>query len=113
MSITKKDLTVFIVDDDQALCQSLHWLLESVGLKPVTFCTASAFLEQYDVQQRGCLLLDIRMKGLSGFELQEKLIHLQNRLPIIMMTGHGDIPMAERAMKAGAVDFNTKPFNDQ
>ncbi len=113
MSNIKKDSTVFVVDDDVALCQSLSWLLGSVGLVVETFNSAQAFLESYDPLRRGCLLLDIRMKGMSGFELQEKLISLGNRLPTVMITGHGDIPMAVRAMKAGAVDFITKPFNDQ
>ncbi len=109
----KKKLVVFVVDDDSALCQSLSWLLESVGLAVEAFTSAQDFLDIYDQTQCGCLLLDIRMKGMSGFELQEKLNSLNNRLPIIMMTGHGDIPMAVRAMKAGAVDFIAKPFNDQ
>ena len=113
VDLKKSNLTVYVVDDDAALCQSLSWLLESVGLPVETFNSAQAYLEKYNVKQRGCLLLDIRMKGMSGFELQEKLISLGNRLPIIMITGHGDIPMAVRAMKAGAVDFITKPFNDQ
>jgi len=113
MSNVKKTPVVYVVDDDVALCQSLSWLLESVGLTVETFNSAQIFLDKYDIGQRGCLLLDIRMKGISGFELQEKLINLGNRLPIIMMTGHGDIPMAVRAMKSGAVDFITKPFNDQ
>lgn len=113
MPNTKNIPTVYVVDDDAALCQSLSWLLESVGLPVATFTSAQAYLEQYNINQRGCLLLDIRMKGMSGFELQEKLISMGNRLPIIMITGHGDIPMAVRAMKSGAVDFITKPFNDQ
>lgn len=113
ITIAKENSKVFVVDDDMALCQSLSWLLESIGLNVETFNSAQDFLANYAAPQRGCLLLDIRMKGMSGFELQEKLNSMGNQLSIIMMTGHGDIPMAVRAMKAGAVDFITKPFNDQ
>jgi len=113
MQTVKKDPTVFVVDDDQALCQSLSWLLESVGLNVETYVSGQAYLDNYEPNRKGCLLIDIRMKGMSGFELQEKLNLLGNRIPIVMITGHGDIPMAVRAMKTGAVDFITKPFNDQ
>jgi len=105
--------TVFVIDDDQALCQSLRWLLESVGLQVETYNSGTSFLEKYDAERRGCLLIDIRMPGMSGLELQEQLISRHNLIPIIFITGHGDVPMAVRAMKAGAVDFITKPFNDQ
>lgn len=109
------DLTpsVFVIDDDQALCQSLRWLLESVGLQVETYNSGASFLEKYNPERRGCLLIDIRMPGMSGLELQEQLIARHNLTPIIFITGHGDVPMAVRAMKAGAVDFITKPFNDQ
>jgi two-component system, LuxR family, response regulator FixJ len=105
--------SVFIVDDDNELCQSLQFLLESVGLQVKTFNNAHDFLVNFQPTQTGCILLDIRMPLMSGLELQEQLTLNQNTLPIIFMTGHGDVPMAVRAMKAGAFDFLTKPFNDQ
>ncbi len=105
--------TIFVIDDDQAFCQSLRWLVESIGLKVETFNSGEKFLEQYDPTCRGCLIIDVRMRGMSGLEVQDQLIVRHNQMPIIMISGHGDIPMAVRAMKAGAVDFITKPFNDQ
>jgi two-component system response regulator TtrR len=111
---TKNKDTVFIVDDDVDLCKSLRWLLESVGLGIRVFNHAADFLNAFPLDQtEGCILLDIRMPQMSGLELQVQLTARQNSLPIIFMTGHGDIPMAVRAMKAGAFDFLTKPFNDQ
>jgi two-component system response regulator TtrR len=111
---TKNKDTVFIVDDDTDLCKSLRWLLESVGLGTQVFNHAADFLAIFpSTQTEGCLLLDIRMPQMSGLELQAQLNARQNTLPIIFMTGHGDIPMAVRAMQAGAFDFLTKPFNDQ
>lgn len=107
-----KDL-IYIVDDDQALCKALRWLLESIDLKVETYYSAIDFLAAYQLSWRGCLLIDIRMPSMSGLQLQERLIELGNLIPIIMITGHGDVSMAVRAMKAGAVDFITKPFNDQ
>lgn len=104
---------IYIVDDDKALCKALCWLLESINLKVIAYHSALDFLSAYDVNWLGCLLIDIRMPDMSGLQLQEKLIELSNRMPIIMISGHGDISMAVRAMKAGAVDFITKPFNDQ
>lgn len=104
---------IYIVDDDEALCKALRWLLESVDLKVETFNSALDFLSAYQSNWRGCLLIDIRMPFMSGLQLQEKLIEIGNLIPIIMISGHGDISMAVRAMKAGAVDFITKPFNDQ
>jgi two-component system response regulator FixJ len=104
---------IYIVDDDPALCKALRWLLESVNLKIVAYHSAIEFLQAYQLGWQGCLLIDIRMPLMSGLQLQEKLIELGNRIPIIMISGHGDISMAVRAMKAGAIDFITKPFNDQ
>ncbi|MCD6039069.1 MAG: luxR [Gammaproteobacteria bacterium] len=102
------------MDDDLDLCKSLRWLLESVGLTTQIFNHAASFLEAFPFSQtEGCILLDIRMPQMSGLELQAQLNVRQNSLPIIFMTGHGDIPMAVRAMQAGAFDFLTKPFNDQ
>lgn len=104
---------VFIVDDDVDLCRSLQFLLESVGLTVQVFSSGVDFLETFQPVSVGCILLDIRMPLMSGLQLQERLSQKKNTLPIIFMTGHGDIPMAVRAMRAGAFDFLTKPFNDQ
>lgn len=108
------DPNVYIIDDDQAMVESLTWIIESIGLKVKTFLRAADFLEVYDPQQHGCLLLDVRMPGMSGPELQTRLNEEGiPTLPIIFISGHGDVPLAVRVMKAGAVDFLTKPFNDQ
>jgi two-component system response regulator FixJ len=105
---------VYVVDDDQAMVESLSWVIESVGLKVKTYTRAQDFLEHYDENQSGCILLDVRMPGMSGPELQTKLsAQGLPTLPIIFISGHGDVPLAVRVMKAGAVDFLTKPFNDQ
>ncbi len=108
------DPLVFIIDDDQAMVESLSWIIESVGLSVKPFTRAQDFLDAYDAQQHGCLLLDVRMPGMSGPELQSRL-NAQGlpTLPIIFISGHGDVPLAVRVMKSGAVDFLTKPFNDQ
>ena len=108
------DPIVYIIDDDQAMVESLSWIIESIGLRVQTFVRAQDYLEQYDHQQHGCLLLDVRMPGMSGPELQSRLNDEGLPiLPIIFISGHGDVPLAVRVMKAGAVDFLTKPFNDQ
>jgi two-component system, LuxR family, response regulator FixJ len=105
---------VYVVDDDQAMVESLSWVIESVGLKVKTYTRAQDFLDDYNPQQSGCILLDVRMPGMSGPELQTRLAALGiPALPIIFISGHGDVPLAVRVMKAGAVDFLTKPFNDQ
>jgi FixJ family two-component response regulator len=105
--------TVFYVDDDEAMCESIRFLIESVSLNIETFSSARKFLESYDPARAGCLLLDVRMPEMSGLELQEQLRKRKINIPIIFITGHGDVPMATRAMKSGAVEFLTKPFNDQ
>lgn len=105
--------TVFIVDDDQAARESLRWLLESVGHRVRCHGSAREFLDAYDGTVPGCLVLDVRMPGMSGLELQSHLLQCDWCLPVIIVTGHGDVPMAVRAMKAGAVDFLQKPYNDQ
>lgn len=108
------DPIVYIIDDDHAMVESLSWIIESVGLKVKTFIRAQEFLEQFDAQQHGCLLLDVRMPGMSGPELQSRLSEEGlPTLPIIFISGHGDVPLAVRVMKEGAIDFLTKPFNDQ
>jgi len=105
--------TVFIVDDDEAVRDSLSWLMESVGLSTETYASADAFLHDYGDDRPGCLILDIRMPGMSGLELQSVLKEQGFRLPLIIISGHADVPMAVRALKAGAFDFIEKPFNDQ
>ena len=105
--------TVFIVDDDEAMRSSLQWLIESVGLSVECFESAEAFLNAYHPGRSGCLLLDVRMPGMGGLELQEYLRRHEISIPVIIITGHGDVPMSVRAMKEGAIDFIEKPFNDE
>jgi FixJ family two-component response regulator len=105
--------TVFVVDDDVAVRQSLSLLIRSMGLSVESFESAQAFLSSCDPERSGCLVLDIRMPGMSGLEMQEELHRRSIDLPVIFITGHGDVAMAVRAMKLGAVDFIEKPFNDQ
>lgn len=109
----KRQETVFIVDDDEALRESIRWLIESVGLQVETYASGNEFLAAYDQSKHACLILDVRMPGISGLDLQNDLCNQFPDLPIIVITGHGDVPMAVRAMKAGAVEFIEKPFNDQ
>jgi FixJ family two-component response regulator len=104
---------IHIIDDDESMRAALDGLLRSVGLAPAAHASASEFLAAKRLDVPGCLVLDVRMPGISGLEFQEKLSGLGIRLPVILMTGHGDIPMSVRGMKAGAVDFLTKPFRDQ
>ncbi|MDY0356209.1 MAG: response regulator [Sedimentisphaerales bacterium] len=104
---------VFVVDDDEAICQSLRLLIEDIGLAVRTFSGARQFLDHYDSSQPGCLVLDVRMSGMSGIELQARLNELNVAIPTIIITGHGDVPMAVETMKAGAIDFIEKPFRDQ
>jgi FixJ family two-component response regulator len=111
--MTQPGQTVFVVDDDQAARESLRWLLESVGHAVQCHASAQEFLASYDGSRPGCLVLDVRMPGMSGLELQSHLLERDWCLPVIIVTGHGDVPMAVRAMKAGAVDFLQKPYNDQ
>jgi len=108
-----KESTVYIVDDDQAIRHAMSLLLKSVDIDHQVFNSADEFLELFTGNDNGCLVLDIRMPGLGGLELQEKLIESDNALPIIFITGHGDIPMAVEAMQKGAFDFIQKPFRDQ
>ena len=104
---------VFVVDDEPAICLSLKRLVKSVGLEAQTFTSAQEFLRAKRPDGPGCLVLDVRLPGLSGLDLQQELLDAKVDLPIIFITGHGDIPMSVRAMKAGAVEFLTKPFRDQ
>jgi len=105
--------TIFVVDDDAAVRDALKLLLRSVGHAVETFGSAQEFLDAYGEDRAGCLVLDIRMPGMSGLELQQKLNEKHSILPIIFITGHGDVPMAVEAMQAGAVDVIQKPFRDQ
>jgi RNA polymerase sigma factor (sigma-70 family) len=105
--------TIFVVDDDDGMRSSLQWLLESEGLRVETFGSARDFLNSYYPGRAGCMLLDVRMHGMSGLELQEHLREQEIQIPVIIITGHGDVPMAVRAMKSGALDFIEKPFDDE
>ncbi len=107
------ETTVFVVDDDQALRESLSRLMGSVGLPVETYPSAQAFLDSHDASRPGCLLLDIRMPGMSGLELQERLAQTGAGMPIIIISGHADVEQAVRAMKTGAVDFIKKPYNGE
>jgi len=106
-------ITVFVVDDDRAVRESLALLVQSVGLEVETFASAGEFLDAYRPDRRGCLITDIRMPGMSGLELQERLTEDGYHIPVIVLTGFGDVPAAVRALKGGAVDFVEKPFNPQ
>ncbi len=105
--------TVFVVDDDPAVRDSIRWLMESVGLRVETFDRAQDFLDACDVERAGCLVLDVRMPGMSGLEAQSVLAERGITLPVIFITGYGDVSTAVRAMREGAVDFVEKPLNDQ
>lgn len=107
-----QDHTVFIVDDDEAVRDSLQVLLESAGYRTEAYESGAAFLEACDDGKKGCVLLDVRMPKISGLEVQESLQADRPDLAVVIMTGHGDIPMAVRAMKSGAVDFVEKPFQE-
>ena len=105
--------TVYVVDDDEPMRDSLRWLIESVGLDVETYAEAQSFLDAYDGKKHACLVLDLRMPGMSGLELQDALASRNLNIPIIFITAHGEIPAAVRAMKGGAIDFISKPFSDQ
>ena len=112
--ITKKSPpTVFVVDDDESVRGSLRFLLRSVGLESRAFGSAPEFLTAYDPAQPGCLVLDVRMPGMSGLELQQELNVRGAIIPVVFITGHGDVPMAVEAMQHGAHDFLQKPFRDE
>lgn len=105
--------TIYVVDDDEAMRDSMTWLLEGEGYKVACFDSAEAFLKARHNNMRGCLVLDVRMPEMSGLELHEKLDSLGSRLPIIFITGHGDVPMAVAALQRGACDFIEKPFHNE
>ncbi|HXG64420.1 MAG TPA: response regulator transcription factor [Blastocatellia bacterium] len=107
------DPIIFVVDDDPSIREALRSLMKSVGLEVETFASAQEFLQARRPDAPGCLVLDVRLPGPSGLDLQRELAEADIQIPIIFITGHGDIPMSVRAMKAGAVEFLTKPFRDQ
>jgi RNA polymerase sigma factor (sigma-70 family) len=108
-----KEPIVFIIDDDDEVRNALAFLMESIGLASETYASAELYLNHFEPKRAGCIILDIRMRGMSGLMLQESLSHYEIHPPIIFITGHGDVPMAVNAIKAGAMDFIQKPFNDQ
>ena len=110
---TAEEPTVFVVDDDESMREALHSLFRSVSLRVETFGSTADFLRSTLPDAASCLVLDVRLPGLSGLDFQAELAKANIHIPIIFMTGHGDIPMSVQAMKAGAVDFLTKPFRDQ
>ncbi|MDH3316370.1 MAG: response regulator [Gammaproteobacteria bacterium] len=105
------DATVYVVDDDEAIRHSLNLLIGAVGLNVRVFSDAASFIEAFDPALRGCIVADLSMPGMNGLEMQERLNQLDCRLPIIFLSGHGDVPAAVRALQKGAVDFLEKPFN--
>lgn len=107
------DATVFLVDDDESLRDALVWLLESVKLKVETFASATSFLEAFDPNRHGCLVVDIRMPGMSGLALQKQLREDNIEIPVLVVTGHGDVPMCVEAFQDGAFSFMEKPVNHQ
>jgi FixJ family two-component response regulator len=112
MSLIPKKATIYVVDDDQGVRDSLQWLLEGKDYRVRCFDSAETFLSRYDVREVACLIVDIRMGGMTGLELQDRLLENKSPLPIVFITGHGDIPMAVDTMKKGAVDFIQKPFQE-
>ena len=111
--MSKAEQVVYIVDDDDAVRDALLELLDSVGIRGAGFSSSNEFLDECDINSGGCLVLDIRMPGMSGLDLQKHLIESKSTLPVIFITGHGDVPMAVEAMKRGAAEFIQKPFRDQ
>lgn len=108
-----RQAVVYLVDDDQAVRDSLRWVIESAGFAVETYASAQAFLDAYRPERPGCLVLDVRMPGISGLNLQARLAGERSALPIIFISAHATVPDAVRAMRAGAVDFLVKPFNNQ
>ena len=113
MSLIPKRGTVYVVDDDEAVRDSVQWLLEGQDNRVRCFESAEAFLARYDAREVACLIIDIRMDGMSGLELQDRLIERNSPMPIAFITGHGDVPLAVDTMKKGAMDFIQKPFKEE
>jgi len=112
MSLIPKKGTVYVVDDDEAVRDSLQWLLEGKDYRVRCFESAEVFLERYDPKEVACLVVDVRMEGMSGLDLQNRLVENHSPLPVVFITGHGDVPMAVDTMKKGAMDFIQKPFDE-
>ena len=112
MSLIPKKGTVYVVDDDEGVRDSLQWLLEGKDYRVRCFDSAETFLSRYDAREVACLIVDIRMGGMTGLELQDRLLERKSPLPIVFITGHGDVPMAVDTMKKGAMDFIQKPFQE-
>jgi FixJ family two-component response regulator len=112
MSLIPKKGTVYVVDDDEAVRDSLQWLLEGKDYRVRCFESAEVFLERYDPKEVACLIVDVRMEGMSGLDLQNRLVENHSPLPVVFITGHGDVPMAVDTMKKGAMDFIQKPFDE-
>ena len=112
MSLIPQKGTVYVVDDDEAVRDSLQWLLEGKDYRVKCFDSAESFLARFDPREVACLIADIRMDGMSGLELQDRLKERRSPLPIVFITGHGDVPMAVVTMKKGAEDFIEKPFKE-
>jgi FixJ family two-component response regulator len=112
MSLIPKKGTVYVVDDDEAVRDSLQWLLEGKEYRVRCFESGESFLSRYDAREVACLIVDIRMSGMTGLELQSRLIEIHSPLPLVFITGHGDVPMAVDTMKKGAMDFIQKPFKE-
>ncbi len=113
MNMLPKKGTVYVVDDDEAVRDSLQWLLEGQDYRVRCFDSAENFLARYDNREVACLIVDVRMGGMTGLELQDRLLERKSPLPIVFITGHGDVPMAVNSMKKGALDFIQKPFNEE
>ncbi len=113
MSSIRKKGTVYIVDDDEGVRDSLQWLLEGKDYRVRCYHSAESFLSRYDAREVACLIVDIRMGGMTGLELQDRLVERKSPLPIVFITGHGDVPMAVNTMKKGAMDFIQKPFQEE
>ncbi|KAB0577442.1 MULTISPECIES: response regulator transcription factor [Ideonella] len=113
MSLIPKKGTVYVVDDDEAVRDSLQWLLEGKDYRVKCFESAESFLSRFDPREVACLIADIRMDGMSGLELQDRLLERKSPLPVVFITGHGDVPMAVTTMKKGAMDFIEKPFKEE
>ena len=112
MSLIPKKGTVYVVDDDEAVRDSLQWLLEGKDYRVKCFDSSESFLSRFDPREVACLIADIRMEGMTGLELQDRLMERKSPLPIVFITGHGDVPMAVNTMKKGAMDFIQKPFKE-
>ncbi len=113
MSSIQKKGTVYVVDDDEGVRDSLQWLLEGKDYRVRCYDSAESFLSRYDAREVACLIVDIRMGGMTGLELQDRLVERKSPLPIVFITGHGDVPMAVNTMKKGAMDFIQKPFQEE